>query len=69
MDPRLSPLRSATRQAASVGAVGVSLVRLVGRVSPFVWLAVALALAMPFYLRYFAWALGACGLVTFAPMR
>lgn len=42
---------------------------LAGRVSPFVWLALALALAMPYYLRYFAWALGACGVVTFAPPR
>lgn len=41
--------------------------RMVQRVSPFVWLAVGLALAAPFYLRYFAWALGQCGGVTFMP--
>lgn len=39
------------------------------RVSPFVWLAVFAALAAPLYLRYFAWAMGACGVVTFTPIR
>jgi hypothetical protein len=39
------------------------------RVSPFAWLGIALALVAPIYLRYFVWALGACGAATFTPIR
>ena len=40
---------------------------LIRRVSPFAWLGIGLALIMPIYLRYFAWALGGCGATTFMP--
>ena len=66
---KMSALRREDREARALSGVVLSALWMVGRVSPFVWLALALAVAAPFYLRYFAWALGACGVVTFAPVR
>ena len=42
--------------------------RLLLRVSPFVWLGLAIALVLPWYIRYSAWGMGTCGVATFAPI-
>jgi hypothetical protein len=66
-NPEVSPMRARDSKTGAVGNVAVSAVRLVGAVSPFVWLAVALALVAPWWLRYAGWAMGHCGVVTFLP--
>lgn len=46
----------------------IRLRRALAAVSPFVWLGLAIAASLPLYLRYFGWALGHCGAVTFMPV-
>ena len=67
MAARLPQMRDTTHQAASVGAVGVSLVRLARSLPLWLWIVAAL-LAAPWYLAYMAWVLTRVGGVeTFMP--
>lgn len=47
----------------------LSALRLARRVPPIVWFALVSALVMPLYLRYFAWAMGSCGMALWTPIR
>jgi hypothetical protein len=65
--PEVSTMRRAHREAGAVVGMVLWPLRLAGRVSPYAWLALAVAALIPWWLRYFAWALGQCGVVTFMP--
>jgi len=62
MGPRLPGLRHHDLQARARRAVALPGVRLAAAVA-------AGLLALPFYLRYFAYALGQCGVSFWAPLR